>query len=180
MRSTFSGRFLVVAYCMRRIIQWAPGPAARREHSRLLSLWPRSGGVLMAIMRAVVVDPEAVSRLSVAEVEEPEPVPPEALVRISAVSLNRGEVRRAEASEPGFRPGWDLAGTVERAAADGSGPQEGPRVGGFLPSGAWAELAAVPTNALAELPEGVSFEAALTRSSWTRAVQRPESRVLTT
>jgi len=85
-------------------------------------------------MRAVVVDPEAVSRLSVAEVEEPEPVPPEALVRISAVSLNRGEVRRAEASEPGFRPGWDLAGTVERAAADGSGPQEGPRVGGFLPS----------------------------------------------
>ena len=52
----------------------------------------------MAIMRAVVVDPEAVSRLSVAEVEEPEPVPPEALVRISAVSLNRGEVRRAEAS----------------------------------------------------------------------------------
>jgi len=31
---------------------------------------------------------------------------------------------------------------------------------GFLPSGAWAELAAVPTNALAELPDGVSFEEA--------------------
>src|SRR5215212_6378997 len=103
----------------------------------------------MAIMRAVVVDPEAVGRLSVAEVGEPEPAPSEALVRVSAVSLNRGEVRRAESSEPGFRPGWDLAGTVERAAADGSGPQEGSRVVGFLPSGAWAELAAVPTNALA-------------------------------
>jgi len=33
---------------------------------------------------------------------------------------------------------------------------------GFLPSGAWAELAAVPTDAVAELPEGVSFEEAST------------------
>ena len=101
-------------------------------------------------------------------------------MRVAAISLNRREVCWAEASEPGFRPGWDLAGTVERAAADGSGPQEGSRVVGFLPSGAWAELVAVPTHSVAELPEGVSFEAALTRSSWTRAVQRPESRVLTT
>ena len=113
-------------------------------------------------MRAVVVDPASEGRLSVAEVEEPEPAPSEALVRVAAVSLNRGEVHRAEAAEPGFRPGWDLAGTVERPAADGSGPGEGTRVVGFLPSGAWAELAAVPTNALAGLPEGVSFEEAAT------------------
>ena len=116
----------------------------------------------MALMRTVIVDPEAVGRFSVAEVEEPYPIPSETLVSVAAISLNRGEVRRAEASEAGFRPGWDLAGTVERAAADGSGPQEGARVVGFLPSGAWAELAAVPTNALAELPEGVSFEEAST------------------
>jgi NADPH2:quinone reductase len=113
-------------------------------------------------MRAVVVDPEADGRLSVAEVEEPDPTPSEALVRVVAISLNRGEVRRAEASEAGFRPGWDLAGTVERPATDGSGPGEGTRVVGFLPAGGWAELAAVPTNALAELPEGVSFEEAAT------------------
>jgi NADPH:quinone reductase len=116
----------------------------------------------MALMRTVIVDPEAVGRFSVAEVEEPYPIPSETLVSVAAISLNRGEVRRAEASEAGFRPGWDLAGTVERAAADGSGPQEGARVVGFLPSGAWAELAAVPTNALAELLEGVSFEEAST------------------
>ena len=97
-----------------------------------------------------------------ADVEEPEPGPSEALVRVAAISLNRGEVRRAEAAEPGFRPGWDLAGTVERAAADGTGPQEGSRVVGFLASGAWAELAAVPTNAVAGLPDGVSFEKAAT------------------
>ena len=116
----------------------------------------------MVPMRAVVVDPDAEGGLSVAEVDEPEPTASEALVRVAAVSLNRGEVRRAEGSEPGFRPGWDLAGTVEQAAADGSGPQEGSRVVGFLPSGAWAELAAVPTNALAELPEGVTFDEAST------------------
>jgi NADPH2:quinone reductase len=114
------------------------------------------------IMRAVVVDPASEGRLSLAEVEEPEPAPSEALVRVAAVSLNRGEVRRAEMNEPGFRPGWDLAGTIERAATDGSGPEEGARVVGFLPSGGWAELAVVPTNALAVLPEGVSFEEAAT------------------
>ena len=112
------------------------------------------------MMRAVVVDPESKAMLSVAEVEEPEPGPSEALVRVAAVSLNRGEVRRAEAAEPGVRPGWDLAGTVERPASDG--PGEGARVVGFLPSGAWAELAAVPTNAVAELPDSVSFEKAAT------------------
>ena len=111
-------------------------------------------------MHAVVVDPESKARLSVAEVEEPEPGPSEALVRVAAISLNRGEVRRAEAAEPGFRPGWDLAGTVERAATEG--PGEGARVVGFLPSGAWGELAAVPANALAQLPDGVSFEEAAT------------------
>jgi NADPH:quinone reductase-like Zn-dependent oxidoreductase len=76
--------------------------------------------------------------------------------------LNRGEVRRSQAAEPGFRPGWDLAGTVERAAPDGTGPQEGARVVGLLGAGAWSERAAVPVNALAELPEGVSFEQAAT------------------
>src|SRR5215217_8624039 len=116
----------------------------------------------MSGIRAVVVDPEAPNRLALADVGEPSPTPSEALVRVAAVSLNRGEVRRAESSEPGFRPGWDLAGIVERAAADGSGPQEGSRVVGFLPSGAWAELVAVPTDSVAALPEDVSFGEAST------------------
>jgi NADPH2:quinone reductase len=113
-------------------------------------------------MRAVLVDRAAPANLSVGETEEPSPAPSEALVRVSAISLNRGEVRRAQMAEDGSNPGWDLAGTVEQPAANGAGPRTGARVVGFLPSGAWAELAAVPTNSLVELPENVSFEQAAT------------------
>lgn len=110
----------------------------------------------------MIVTEGAPARLALGELDEPKPTSSEALVRVAAVSLNRGEVRRSQAAEPGFRPGWDLAGTVERAAADGSGPPDGARVVGLMGSGAWAERVAAPTDALAVLPEGVSFEAAAT------------------
>ena len=59
-------------------------------------------------------------------------------MRVTAISLNRGETRRAvQQAEPGWRPGWDFTGVVETAAADGSGPTPGTRVVGILPSGAW-------------------------------------------
>jgi NADPH:quinone reductase-like Zn-dependent oxidoreductase len=116
----------------------------------------------MEQIRAVIVDPGVPDRLVLRQVPVPVALPSEALVRVAAVSLNLGEVRRAMTAEAGWRPGWDLAGTVERAAADGSGPTVGARVVGFVPSGAWAEAVPVPTNALAVLPETVSFAQAAT------------------
>src|SRR5438105_13976958 len=112
--------------------------------------------------RAVVVDPEIPGRLVIKAVPDPTSDRDEAIVRVRAISLNRGEVRRAGMAAAGWRPGWDLAGEVERAAADGSGPRAGARVVGLLPEGAWAERVAVPTRALAELPEKVTFSQAAT------------------
>jgi len=112
--------------------------------------------------RAVVVDPEAPGRLVLREVPDPVPDRGEAVVRVRAISLNRGEVRRAGMAAAGWRPGWDLAGDVERAAADGSGPAAGTRVVGLLPEGAWAQRVAVPTHALAALPDKVTYSQAAT------------------
>jgi NADPH:quinone reductase len=112
--------------------------------------------------RAVVVDPDAPGRLVIRPVADPAPERAEAVVRVHAISLNRGEVRRAGMAEAGWRPGWDLAGVVDTAAANGSGPAAGTRVVGVVLEGAWAERVAVPANALAALPEKVTFAQAAT------------------
>ena len=116
----------------------------------------------MSHNRAVVVDPDAPGRLVIRPVSEPAPEHGDAVVRVRAISLNRGEVRRSGMAPAGWRPGWDLAGVVEGAAADGAGPPVGARVVGILTEGAWAERVAVPTHALAELPEKVTFAQAAT------------------
>ena len=113
-------------------------------------------------MRSVVVDSSATRRLVIADADEPVPTPSEVLIRVSSFSLNLGETRRTQIADDGWRPGWDLAGTVEAPASDGSGPATGDRVVGFVPSGAWAELVVVPTDALAALPDSVSFAEAST------------------
>jgi NADPH:quinone reductase-like Zn-dependent oxidoreductase len=116
----------------------------------------------MSSNRAIVVDPSVKGRLAIQEVALPTPLPSEALVRVAAISLNLGEVRRSTTAEAGWQPGWDFAGTVEQQAADGSGPRQGTRVVGVLSAGAWAEVIAVPTPMLAELPDTVTFSQAAT------------------
>jgi NADPH:quinone reductase len=101
--------------------------------------------------------------VALAEVDDPGPslLPGEALIETKAFSLNRGEVRALQSARPGAIHGWDLAGVVAQPAADGSGPQAGARVVGLkYPPGAWAQRVAVPTSALAELPDEVAFEQA--------------------
>jgi NADPH:quinone reductase-like Zn-dependent oxidoreductase len=111
-------------------------------------------------MRALVSSPSAPFAVLKDGLPDPKPREDQALVEVRAFSLNRGETRRLETLEPGTVTGWDVAGTVRQAAADGSGPPEGARVVGLVQAGAWAELAAVPTEWLAELPEAVPYEAA--------------------
>jgi NADPH2:quinone reductase len=113
-------------------------------------------------MEALVCANNSPLRLAVQNVPEPAPLPNEALVAVRAVSLNRGELRNLETAAPGWRPGWDLAGDVLAAAADGSGPPVGARVVGLLRAGAWAERVAVPTHQLAVLPDAVSYADAST------------------
>ena len=119
-------------------------------------------------MRALVSDPSA-PFVRLTEVAEPEIRSDQALVAVRAFSLNRGEVRRLQSHPEGTVTGWDLAGVVQAPAADGSGPPAGTRVVGVVDpnetgrgTGAWAQRAAVPTENLAPLPDGVSFEQAAT------------------
>src|SRR5215467_11658434 len=114
-------------------------------------------------IRAVVVDPNVPERLAIKPVELRDPDRDEVAVRVTAISLNRGETRRAlQQAEPGWRPGWDFTGVVETAAADGSGPSPGTRVVGILPSGAWSERFNCRTHAVAALPDAVTDAEAAT------------------
>jgi NADPH:quinone reductase-like Zn-dependent oxidoreductase len=113
-------------------------------------------------IKAIFVDPALPERLTIREVDPPGLISNQARVQVKAISLNRGEVMGAFRQQEIFQLGWDLAGIVDQPAQDGSGPKAGARVVGLLRTGAWAEQVAVPTNALAVLPDEVSFQQAAT------------------
>jgi NADPH:quinone reductase len=106
-------------------------------------------------MKALVPTGQPEALVELADVGMPEPAPGEALVKVQAFSVNRGEIFRLETSRSGARPGKDIAGLVVQAAADGTGPAAGQRVAGHPEEGGWAEYAAVPVAALAPLPDSV-------------------------
>jgi NADPH:quinone reductase-like Zn-dependent oxidoreductase len=111
-------------------------------------------------MLALITSADSATGLTLTEVGEPEPAPNEALISVRATSLNRGELRLLALRPNGWIPGQDVAGVVERAAADGSGPAVGARVAALVDEAGWAERVAVPTDRLAVLPDAVSFVSA--------------------
>ncbi|MFD8519664.1 zinc-binding dehydrogenase [Streptomyces capillispiralis] len=107
-------------------------------------------------MKALVttaVDPLTVELRSVLD---PRPRPDEALVEVHATALNRADLLLAVRRPIGSSLGLDVVGTVLRPASDGSGPPAGARVTGLAANDAWAELAAVRTDRLAVIPDGVT------------------------
>jgi NADPH:quinone reductase-like Zn-dependent oxidoreductase len=121
-------------------------------------------------MRALLTDSTAPRGLRLGEHADPEPLPHQTLIRVTAAALNYGEVATvAGALQPGsgierpadgLVPGFDAAGYVVGEAADGSGPEAGTPVVCFGPGGGWAERRAVATDSLGVLPAGADVVAA--------------------
>lgn len=106
-------------------------------------------------MRALITDPAAPGGLRLGERPDPVPAPDEALVRVTATSLNHGEASLARQGAPaGAVLGWDAAGVVVRPAGDGSSPPAGTPVITLGMAGAWAEQRAVNTGMMGTVPEG--------------------------
>jgi NADPH:quinone reductase len=116
----------------------------------------------MTTIPAFVPAPGAPGRIALEQVPGPTPASGEALVAVDAYSVNRGEIILLEAPREGWRPGQDVAGRVERAAADGSGPAPGTRVVAHVPAGGWARQVAAPTGAMAALPDEIAAASAST------------------
>jgi NADPH:quinone reductase-like Zn-dependent oxidoreductase len=113
-------------------------------------------------MRALVATGNPASPLEMRDVDEPSPAANEIVVEVKNVSINRGELRLVASRANGWRPGQDVAGTVVRAAANGSGVSVGTRVVALAEQAGWAERVAVPASRAAALPDHVTFAQAAT------------------
>ncbi|WP_229076649.1 zinc-binding dehydrogenase [Actinoplanes sp. DH11] len=126
-------------------------------------------------MRALLVDHSAPAGLRLGVAPDPEPAPHQALIRVGATSLNPGDLGYDQTPE-GSVPGYEAAGVIERAAADGSGPPVGTPVVTIDAGGGWAELRAVATAQLGTAPRdadpGPLSTVAVAGASALRALRR--------
>ncbi len=108
-------------------------------------------------IKAITVDQSDAGRLAVRSRNLAPAAPGEITIRVTAISLNRGETKRAlTITETGTCPGWDFAGSVEETRGVPGAPDVGTRVVGILPIGSWAERVHAPLNSIAVIPEGVT------------------------
>ena len=108
-------------------------------------------------IKAITVDQSDAGRLAVRSRNLAPAAPGEITIRVTAISLNRGETKRAlTITETGTCPGWDFAGSVEETRGVPGAPDVGTRVVGILPVGSWAERVHAPLSSIAIIPEGVT------------------------
>jgi NADPH:quinone reductase-like Zn-dependent oxidoreductase len=106
--------------------------------------------------------------LRVVDVPIPEPGPAEALVQVSAASINPGEAKIREGTLHALFPatfpsgeGTDFAGTVAKVSSEASGVTVGAEVIGFTDKRAsHAEYVVAPVQNLTLKPKNVSWEVA--------------------
>src|ERR1700712_5964889 len=94
-------------------------------------------------MLALVNTPNGTAPVELREIPEPAPAQNEALLEVHAFSLNRGELASFARNREGWVPGQDVAGIVQRQAANGFGPPPGARVVALVDDFGWAQRAAV-------------------------------------
>jgi NADPH2:quinone reductase len=111
-------------------------------------------------VRALVTTPDTKFGLALREAPDPVPAADQVLVEVRHASLNYGDVGYAATMPEGIVQGWDSAGVVVKAAADGSGPAVGTKIVGWAVNGAWAELRALKTDDIAVVPEDVDLAVA--------------------
>ncbi|HEY1356546.1 MAG TPA: NADP-dependent oxidoreductase [Solirubrobacterales bacterium] len=109
--------------------------------------------------------------LELQEVERPEPIPTEVLIRVTAAGINpvdwktrqRGGYQEATGGPP-LILGWDIAGVVEEIDPDVTRFAPGDRVFGmpWFPrvAGGYAEYATSPARQLAQTPDSLTDEQA--------------------
>jgi NADPH:quinone reductase-like Zn-dependent oxidoreductase len=114
----------------------------------------------MSYRRVVaVVDGRRVLQLSTAEGAAPEAG--EVAVRMAAAGVSYGDILARVgvlpgSGKPGYVPGFDVTGTVEKVGASVAGLEVGEPVTGLLSRGGYAEVVCVPAVLLLPLPQGVS------------------------
>jgi NADPH:quinone reductase len=124
-------------------------------------------------MRAIqIVAHGGVEGLEVGEVEQPQATGDRVRVRVHAAALNRADLlqRRgyypAPPGVPADIPGLEFAGEVEALGSEARAWRTGARVFGITGGGAQAEYVVVPENALAAVPDNLS---------WAEAAAVPEA-----
>ncbi|MEM7771860.1 MAG: zinc-binding dehydrogenase [Cyanobacteria bacterium P01_A01_bin.37] len=115
-------------------------------------------------MKRLIMNADEPGGIGVSETAQPQPLPHQSLVKVTAFSLNRGEVNFAQSpAAKGRTIGWDYVGTIDTPAADGQDPQHGTRVVGWRPQmDAFAEYVIGDREYMAVIPDGVSDSQAAT------------------